>query len=325
MKDYLILHRQILHWEWHDDAYMVSLFIHLLCMANYLPNYRYRGEVQRVGELQTSVPQLAALTGMSQNTIISKLRKLQKTGEVTVKPTKKGTNIYIRNYAKYQGITPDTTATNAVPAGAQCDEQLAEQNGVQGAACAGAQAGIQAENSEKTAKKHASSPCCSATVAPQDADNQIIYSNNNIIKEKNKEKKKVSTPVEGCEQQPTAAQLEAQFDLFRKAYKGTKRGLQIEFDNFKNKNANWREIIPSLMPALEREIAWREEMQAAGQFVPQWAHLQTWINQHRWETEFEAVEIAVQANSTAKPQPVKVQQQPPKDDDYGGSFGGMDV
>lgn len=312
-----------MHWEWHDDAYMVSLFIHLLCMANYLPNYRYRGEVQRVGELQTSVPQLAALTGMSQNTIISKLRKLQKTGEITVKPTKKGTNIYIRNYAKYQGITPDTTATNAVPAGAQCDEQLAEQNGVQGAAYAGAQAGVQAENSEKPAKKHASSPCCSATVAPQDADNQLIYISDNIIKEKNKEKKKGSEPVQGAAGQPTTAELEAMFNQFRQAYKGTKRGLKVELENFKKKYSNWREIVPCLMPALEREIAWREQMQAAGQFVPQWAYLQTWINQARWENEFEAVQPAKGGAAQYNAQQVQTQQ-PPSDDEYGGSFGGVD-
>lgn len=310
MKDYLILHRQILRWEWHDDAYMVSLFIHLLCMANYLPNHKYRGEVQRIGEMQTSVPQLAALTGMSQNTIISKLRKLQKTGEITVKPTKKGTNIFIRNYAKYQGITADSTATNAVPAGVQCGEQVAEQNGAQ------------AKKGQNTVKKQASSPCCSATVAPQDADNQLIYNSDSIIKEKNKEKKKSETAILGDAQQKTTAQLQAEFDQFRKAYKGTKRGLQVEFDNIQCKYKNWREIIPLLMPALEREMVWREKMQAAGQFVPQWAHLQTYINQQRWETEFEQVETAVAANP-AKPQPVQ-QQQPPKDDDYGGSFGGID-
>lgn len=312
-----------MHWEWHDDAYMVSLFIHLLCMANYLPNYRYRGEVQRVGELQTSVPQLAALTGMSQNTIISKLRKLQKTGEITVKPTKKGTNIYIRNYAKYQGITPDTTATNAVPTGAQCDEQLAEQNGAQGAAYAGAQAGVQAENSEKPAKKHASSPCCSATVAPQGGDNQQIYNiDNNIIKEKNI-KKKGSEPVQGAAGQPTTAELEAMFNQFRQAYKGTKRGLKVELENFKKKYNNWREIAPCLMPALEREMAWREQMQAAGQFVPQWAYLQTWINQARWENEFEAVQPAKSGAAQYNAQQVQTQQ-PPSDDEYGGSFGGVD-
>lgn len=314
MKDYLILHRQILRWEWHDDAYMVSLFVHLLCLANYLPNYRYRGEVQRVGELQTSVPQLAALTGMSQNTIISKLRKLQKSGEITVKPTKKGTNIYICNYAKYQGITHDTTATNAVQAGAQSDEQLAVQSDEQGAALDGVMDGVQVENHTKNTQKHASSPSCSATVAPQDADNQLKYNSNNIIKEKNIEKKKGGTA--------TTAKLEAQFDLFRKAYKGTKRGLQVELDNFKRKYQNWREIIPLLMPALEREIVWREQMQAAGQFVPQWAHLQTYINQQRWETEYAAVTTTAGTQKQVA-QPTTADQ-PPTDEDYGGSFGGID-
>ena len=292
-------------------------------MANYLPNHKYRGEVQRIGEMQTSVPQLAALTGMSQNTIISKLRKLQKTGEITVKPTKKGTNIFIRNYAKYQGITADSTATNAVPAGVQCGEQVTEQNGVQCGEQVAEQNGAQAKKGQKTVKKQASSPCCSATVAPQDADNQLIYNSDSIIKEKNKEKKKSETAILGDAQQKTTAQLQAEFDQFRKAYKGTKRGLQVEFDNLQCKYKNWREIIPLLMPALEREMVWREKMQAAGQFVPQWAHLQTYINQQRWETEFEQVETAVAANNPAKPQPVQ-QQQPPKDDDYGGSFGGID-
>lgn len=278
MKDYLILHRQILHWEWHDDAYMVSLFIHLLCMANYLPNYKYRGQVQRVGELQTSIPQLSALTGISQNTIISKLRKLQNSGEIIVNPTKKGTNIYIRNYAKYQGIECDTTATIA--------EQVADN---------------QLNNNI----------------------NNINNINNNTNTHKQESEAQNCTVLQPTKPQYTTSQLMQLFDQFRKAYKGTKRGLQVEFDNFKNKNANWREIVPVLMQALEREIAWREQMQQAHQFVPQWAHMQTWINQKRWETEFETVETAMAANAQANQQ-ATAQQQPPKDEEYGGSFGGMD-
>ena len=338
MRDYLILHRQILHWEWHDDAYMVSLFIHLLCMANYLPNYKYRGQVQRVGELQTSIPQLSALTGISQNTIISKLRKLQNSGEIIVNPTKKGTNIYIRNYAKYQGIECDTTATIAelggvidgvqlgVQYGATGGAQLAEQNG--------AQIGVQHKNGTKTAKNHASSPACSAscsaTIAEQVADNQLNNNNNNINNinnntntHKQESEAQNCTVLQPAKPQYTTSQLTQLFDEFRRAYKGTKRGLQVEFDNLKNKNANWREIVPILMQALEREIVWREQMQEARQFVPQWAHLQTWINQKRWETEFETIETAMAANAQANQQ-ATAQQQPPKDEEYGGSFGGMD-
>lgn len=183
MKDYLILHRQILHWEWHDDAYMVSLFIHLLCMANYLPNYRYRGKVQRVGELHTSVPKLSVLTGMSQNTIISKLRKLQSTGEITFTSGKKGTDIYIVNYTKYQFVMPSGSAIDAEQREKQCNEQLAEhdaeQSGERLAEQSGEHGGEQGKNMPKTVQKStcsaSSSAKGSATVAPQAGDNQQIY------------------------------------------------------------------------------------------------------------------------------------------------------
>lgn len=310
-----------MHWEWHDDAYMLSLFIHLLCMANYLPNYKYRGKVQRVGELHTSVPKLALLTGISQNTIISKLRKLQSTGEIKFTSSKNGTDIYICNYAKYQFVAGGAGEQLAEPFEERFNEPFAEQNAEQFGAQTGAQV---AEHGQNNAELYAGSPACSAkgsaTIAEHIADNQINtntrINNNNIIKEKiNKKEKDLGF---------NNAELEVMFDFFRKAYKGTKRGLKVELDNLKRKCPNnWREIIPCLMQALEREIAWREEMAAAGQFVPQWAHLQTWINQQRWETEFEAVEPAIGSAAQHNTQQAQIQQ-PPSDDEYGGSFGGVD-
>lgn len=318
MKDYLILHRQILHWEWHDDAYMVSLFIHLLCMANYLPNYKYRGKVQRVGELHTSVPKLSVLTGMSQNTIISKLRRLQSTGEITYTSNKNGTDIYICHYAKYQFVAPVGSAPVAEQheehGAEQCNELLAEQSGVQ----CDEQYKNNTEVGENQPCSASSSAVRSATVAPQAGHNQEIYISNNINNKNNTGKEKSEAQITG-----NNAELEAKFDEFRKAYKGTKRGLKAEFDNFKNKNANWKQVVPLLMPALVREIEWREKMQAAGLFVPHWAYLQTWINQHRWETEFEEVTANTGTAAQAK-QNAQLQVQPPSDDEYGGSFGGMD-
>ena len=80
--------------------------------------------------------------------------------------------------------------------------------------------------------------------------------------------------------------LELQFETFRKQYPGIKRGFKVEFDNFKKKNPNWRDIIPLLMPALQRLIDWRQKNQAAGGFVPPFKHLSTWINQRCWTEEF---------------------------------------
>lgn len=298
---YLKLHRQIRLWEWHNDPYTLSLFIHLLCMANYLPNYKFRGKVQRVGELHTSYAMLAQETGMHINTVTDRIKKLQSTGEITIKSTNKGLDIFICKYTKYQAFNH----THSTPNVEQDVEQNVEQD---------------VEQNDKTAEMQACTTPSTTLDVEQNVDNQINKEiNNNIIKEKNKKRKdkQVSEPSS----QADITELEAQFDAFRKAYKGTKRGLKVELDNFKKKNDNWREIIPTLMPALEREIAWREQMQAAGQFVPQWAHLQTWINQSRWETEFETVETATGAASQAKQQPT---QQPPNENDYGGSFGGVD-
>lgn len=225
---------------------------------------------------------------------------------------------------------PCSYATNAEHHEEQSGEQFAEHNteqcGVLLAVPNGAQIEEQDEKQPKSIQKKASSASCSAqgsaTVAPQGGDNQQIYNIDNIIKEKNK-KKKGSEPVQGAAGQYTTAELEAMFNQFRQAYKGTKRGLKVELENFKKKYNNWREIIPCLMPALEREIAWREQMQAAGQFVPQWAYLQTWINQARWENEFEAVQPAKGDAAQYNTQQAQTQQ-PPSDDEYGGSFGGVD-
>lgn len=107
-----------------------------------------------------------------------------------------------------------------------------------------------------------------------DNDNDNDNVNDNEIKEKNKK--------EIC----ALSELEKQFEEFRKAYPGTKRGFKAEFDNFKRKNPKtWREIIPLLAPALERLIEWHERSIAAGQFTPNYKNLATWLNQQCWTEE----------------------------------------
>lgn len=98
--------------------------------------------------------------------------------------------------------------------------------------------------------------------------------------------------------------LEKEFDRFRQAYPGSKRGLAVEFGNFKKKYPKkWKEIIPLLMPALERLLAHHraaEEANKAGAkiFIPSFAYLSTWINNARWEEEFPEVSIPGAKTST---------------------------
>jgi hypothetical protein len=79
------------------------------------------------------------------------------------------------------------------------------------------------------------------------------------------------------------AEIRQMFEEFRLAYPGTKRGFQTEYDNFKRKNTRYREIVPMLMPALNRLKQYHEQCAAAGRFCPNYKNLSTWINQRCWE------------------------------------------
>jgi hypothetical protein len=88
------------------------------------------------------------------------------------------------------------------------------------------------------------------------------------------------------------------FEAFRKAYPGSKRGLDTEFENLKKKHHDYKAILPLLEPALSNQMQWRIEMNAAGMFIPEWPGLAVWINQRRWENEKPVIE-----NKTTKNQP----------------------
>lgn len=86
------------------------------------------------------------------------------------------------------------------------------------------------------------------------------------------------------------SKIEEEFERFRKAYPGNKGGHKIEFENFKKKHSDYRTAVYLLNPALDKLKAWREQKRRLSQFVPEYANLSTWLNQRRWEVEFEKVE-----------------------------------
>nr|DAL02865.1 MAG TPA: putative replisome organizer protein [Caudoviricetes sp.] len=105
-----------------------------------------------------------------------------------------------------------------------------------------------------------------------------------------------SEPVIVISESPPESQteLERMFDDFRRMYPGTKRGFKTEFDNFKRKNPkHWREIIPQLTPALQRLMDWHERARAAGQFVPNYKNLATWLNQQCWTEELPEIQTPI--------------------------------
>lgn len=94
--------------------------------------------------------------------------------------------------------------------------------------------------------------------------------------------------------------IKKEFEIFRKQYPGTKRGLETEFSNFKKKHKDYKDAVKLLLPAIQKLEIWREKKRSAGQFVPEYANLSTWINQRRWEVELEEI-ITNDKESTKKP------------------------
>lgn len=98
-------------------------------------------------------------------------------------------------------------------------------------------------------------------------------------------------------------ELKLKFDLARKAYPGTKRGLDVEYENFKKKyKQGYKDIIPLLLPAIKNQIAWRNRRIIERQtnlrvFIPEWKNFVTWINTSSWTMELpepEVVKVTIQ-------------------------------
>lgn len=94
------------------------------------------------------------------------------------------------------------------------------------------------------------------------------------------------SPTGDCECEVEVLSKEKElFEAFRKAYRGTKRGLDTEFSNFKKKHKDWKQVAPLLLPAYEKQLEQLDQKKAIGAFVPQPKNLQTYINQRCWEEE----------------------------------------
>ena len=78
---------------------------------------------------------------------------------------------------------------------------------------------------------------------------------------------------------------EETFEQFRKAYKGSKRGHDVEFKDFTTKHKDWKEVIAFLLPAYERQESIREQQLKETGWRPQQKNLKTYLNQRCWEEE----------------------------------------
>lgn len=345
----------MLDWEWADEALTFSLFVHLLLMANSDEGWRWKGMAFKAGQMVTSVAQLAECTGLTIKQVRYRLELLAKSGEIQIEGRAKYSIITITNYSEYQFENEELAnkgqskviddEANAVCITPVCGKQLANK-GQSNWQSESADFGKQMANSisltsEQLTKilqivwqtngKHNGKQIgniqeyiYNILSIENNKDNYLIEDIINTLSQNSQnaeeapaeqaEVKKKSAPKNA---EPTT-ELEQQFEEFRKAYKGRKRGHKEEFENFKKKNPDWREIVPLLMPALQRLEDYNAAAKAAGEWVPQWANLQTWINQRRWTEELPTMAAA---GSTQQTQVAT----PPTGDDYAwADFGSID-
>tara|TARA_R110000823_G_scaffold42687_1_gene111650 strand:+ start:1689 stop:2372 length:684 start_codon:yes stop_codon:yes gene_type:complete len=105
---FITLQRQIIEWEWYDEANTFRLFIHILLKANHT-NKTYRGTTVKRGTFLTGLDVLSKETGLSMQQIRTCLNRLKSTNEITIKTSSKGSIIQVVKYNDYQSLTSKTT------------------------------------------------------------------------------------------------------------------------------------------------------------------------------------------------------------------------
>jgi hypothetical protein len=106
---FIKLHRKITEWEWYKEPNILSLFIHILFLANW-EDKQWHGNIIKRGSFITSVENLALEVGLSIQQTRTVLSKLEHTGEINKQTTNKYTLITINKYNDYQKVT--STLTN---------------------------------------------------------------------------------------------------------------------------------------------------------------------------------------------------------------------
>ena len=106
------IHDGLLEWGWHTRPEMVSLFVHLIILAN-TKDKDFEGMTIRRGQLLTSLRALSEKTGISLQSTRTSLAHLETTGEITRESTRQGTLITVCKYADYQDKeAPSNTQAN---------------------------------------------------------------------------------------------------------------------------------------------------------------------------------------------------------------------
>lgn len=112
LNGFVKLHRKMIEWGWYSDCVVKDVFIHLLMVAAFKES-QYLGHEIKPGQAIIGRKKLAQELGFSEQQIRTALKKLESTGEISLKSTNKFTIATVENWEFYQ--CNDETLTNEQP------------------------------------------------------------------------------------------------------------------------------------------------------------------------------------------------------------------
>lgn len=101
MVGYVLIHRDIMDWEWYQSPNVSRLYFHLIFKVNF-KDKKWQGNLVERGQLITSYNHLAIELNLSVQVIRTALQKLLEGGYIKIKPTNRFTLITLVNYDKFQ-------------------------------------------------------------------------------------------------------------------------------------------------------------------------------------------------------------------------------
>lgn len=108
---YIKLHRSLLDWEWHDDPETLSVWIHLLLLANFKPTEWHQIPL-KPGQIITSRCSLAKATGLSERKIRTALNRLKSSECLTIETSNRYTVISLVNFEFFQSLDCESDQQN---------------------------------------------------------------------------------------------------------------------------------------------------------------------------------------------------------------------
>lgn len=112
MAGWVKIHRALQNWEWWHDDKMLRVFLTILLNANH-EDGRWRGHEVKRGQWITGRKKLAEVTGISERSIRTILKRLEDSQEVTIKTTSKFSLITLIKWDSYQVIEQPNDQQNA--------------------------------------------------------------------------------------------------------------------------------------------------------------------------------------------------------------------